>query len=885
MSRCLLVAHRGVFAARLAAVLLATAPLSALADDFEWSVPLDGFFISPGPWTRLTGTSSPPPGAGDLAIFNEAGAYTATFTNNRTTEDLRISSGDVTFRSSGTDRTYTLSDDASLIGGDLILGVADDPLSLDVGGSLRVDTGSRLDVSHGSDVDVTFQLRVGANATGDGTVVVNGAGSSLTTSASNAAVIGASGNMGLLQLVNSAAGTIGSDLNVAASGVTGSSGSVTVSSNSTLDVAGDVNMTTGTNTNQSSFLSIDTGGEMTADGSVKIGTGTSTNQLAFFSVGSGSTFTQLGAGTIDVGGAAAAGNFARLDVNGGDFVSGTGQITVHETGVLDTASGSFTANGPVVINSGGSFVIEEGAFEATAGLDNSAGGTIDHRDGMLTVSGGHFQATPDVTGAEEYTLSGAAAGDRPMLLLKSGATADVTQALNIGAGGMDGDMRIEGGAQLTHTIARLATDSGSDVDVVVTGPGSLWRAIRGFGFALFRVGGSGTAEVQVLDGAELFTGGGTLGQFAGGDGKVRVNNSTWTSTSGVDVGVSGTGLLDATQGSTVQIQGALEIGTVNNGASDGDVLVRFDSSLTATDVGVGGTTTAPGGTGRLYIEDGTARFSGEVKIWPGGEMEIGAAGVFSSQPFVAAAEIDPSPGGTFLFNRGKLQVESFLGNLSNPAGTLAPGPDFSSGPGAGATAVGGNYTQGNDARLDIEIAGTIPGAQHDIVQVSGVANIDGFLDLSLLGNFDPEVDDEFIILSATTLNGFFNNVFTGQRLRTTDDGGSFVVNYGVGSAFPANQIVLSDYLPYFSADREPDGDVDGADFLNIQRTNKSLIGAWQAQYGSGTAPIAAAASAGQQAVPEPTGCVLMLIAAFAACRDAARSRRQIGGNPRLSPSA
>lgn len=824
-------------------------PHRSHADDFEWSAPLDGFFISPGPWTRLTGTSSAPPGTGDLAIFNEAGTYTATFTNNRTTQSVRFDAGDVTFRSSGTDRTYTLTDDVILDGGDLDLGVAGDPLHLAVEDFLIVRDGSRLEIEHGSDVDVQGQLRVGVHSSGDGTVIVDGPGSSLTTAGDNSTVVGGSGSMGNFQLVNSSTGDIGGNLNIAASGVQGSSGSVSVGSNSTLDVTGDINMTTGSNTNQFALLLVDTGGKLTTAGNLNIGTGTSTNQSAFLAVsGANGIFSQEGTGTIDIGGAAAAGNVARLDINGGTFTSGTGQITVHETGVLDTAAGSFTANGPVVINNGGSFVIEEGDFEATAGLDNSNGGTIDHRNGTLTVSGGHFQATPDVIGNEEYTISGAASGDSPLLHLTSGATADITQRLNIGVGGMDGRMRIEGGATLIHTVAEMAITPGSDVEVVVTGEGSLWRAIRGFGFASFVVGGFGTAEIQVLSGGELFTGGGRLGWFTDGDGTVLVNDGTWTSTSGVDVGVSGTGFLNATQGSTVAIQGDLEIGTLNTG--DGRVFVRNDSMLTARDVGIGGMTTANGGTGQLYIEDGTTRFSGEVKIWPGGEMEIGAAGVFGSQPFVAAAEIDPSPGGTFLFNKGRLQVESFIGNLNNPEGTIAPGPDFSAGPGAGATAIAGNYTQGNDGRLDIELGGTIPGAQHDIVTVSGNANIDGFLQLTLLGNFEPDPMDEFIILNATTLNGFFNNIFSGQRLTTTDGLGSFVVNYGVGSAFPSNQIVLSDFVVDYTSDHDSDGDVDGADFLRIQRFSPSLIPTWKTEYGSGTSLLAF------QAVPEPSTLVL-----------------------------
>ena len=54
-------------------------------------------------------------------------------------------------------------------------------------------------------------------------------------------------------------------------------------------------------------------------------------------------------------------------------------------------------------------------------------------------------------------------------------------------------------------------------------------------------------------------------------------------------------------------------------------------------------------------------------------------------------------------------------------------------------------------------------------------------------------------------------------------------------------------------DLDDDGDVDGADFLAIQRTDPSLISAWQSQYGSGG--LAATAS-----VPEPSSVVLIGLA-------------------------
>ena len=59
------------------------------------------------------------------------------------------------------------------------------------------------------------------------------------------------------------------------------------------------------------------------------------------------------------------------------------------------------------------------------------------------------------------------------------------------------------------------------------------------------------------------------------------------------------------------------------------------------------------------------------------------------------------------------------------------------------------------------------------------------------------------------------------------------------------------------ADVDTDGDVDGADFLMIQRTNPALIPQWELEYGA-TTPLSAS-----QAVPEPaTGCLLALSGAI-----------------------
>ena len=67
-----------------------------------------------------------------------------------------------------------------------------------------------------------------------------------------------------------------------------------------------------------------------------------------------------------------------------------------------------------------------------------------------------------------------------------------------------------------------------------------------------------------------------------------------------------------------------------------------------------------------------------------------------------------------------------------------------------------------------------------------------------------------------------------------------------------------------TADTEPDGDVDGADFLNLQRNDPDLISPeWTNQYGTGGGSLV-----GVAAVPEPASPVMLLlgVAAFGSSR-------------------
>jgi outer membrane autotransporter protein len=164
-------------------------------------------------------------------------------------------------------------------------------------------------------------------------------------------------------------------------------------------------------------------------------------------------------------------------------------------------------------------------------------------------------------------------------------------------------------------------------------------------------------------------------------------------------------------------------------------------------------------------------------------------------------------------------------------GTLAPGAS------AGTLTVNGSYSQDGNSTLAIEIGGTSGSGVFDLLSVSGSASLAGSLSVSLLNNPSLTVGDMFTVLSAGSVTG--NLALTGPA----------------ASAFAlsatSNSLVL-EYLGggVIDVDLDNDGDVDGRDFLLIQRTDPSLIPAWQEQYGSNSLSA-------NIAIPEPNSLILL----------------------------
>jgi fibronectin-binding autotransporter adhesin len=132
---------------------------------------------------------------------------------------------------------------------------------------------------------------------------------------------------------------------------------------------------------------------------------------------------------------------------------------------------------------------------------------------------------------------------------------------------------------------------------------------------------------------------------------------------------------------------------------------------------------------------------------------------------------------------------TIAGKVSN-AGTIAPGLS------AGTLNIANDLSLTPASTLQIEIGGLTQGSQYDLLtEAGGVAlNLDGTLNVTLINSFVPTAADTFTVVDSNqTLVGAFDNVANGGRIATTDGFGSFRVNYGSGSAFPSDRVVLSDF--------------------------------------------------------------------------------------------
>ena len=181
-----------------------------------------------------------------------------------------------------------------------------------------------------------------------------------------------------------------------------------------------------------------------------------------------------------------------------------------------------------------------------------------------------------------------------------------------------GTVRSDGGS--------VGLDAGSTGTVTVTGPGSTWTNGTSSGL---NVGAFGTGTLMIANGGKVINitpNTANIGEFAGSQGTVTVTGagSTWTNTSGLNIGNRGTGTLTIADGGVVTAPSvgiavnAGSNGTLNIGAASGSPAAA-PGTLNAPSVAFGG---VGGGTGTINFNHTSTSYVFAPAISGGGTVNV-----------------------------------------------------------------------------------------------------------------------------------------------------------------------------------------------------------------------------------------------------------------------
>jgi T5SS/PEP-CTERM-associated repeat protein len=600
-----------------------------------------------------------------------------------------------------------------------------------------------------------------------------------------------------------------------------------------------------------SFLRVRDNG-VTFDGSTAAGRGASTYSVTSTTQTEANRAIIIGVGTGE---------------NSSLTVSHTGIVCCGQLSSLNTVAATLGD----VANSSGTLNMNNGTFNVTGSdftqtqliVGNNGTGTLNVKNGAdVNVSG--FNSTTSL--GHHAGSSGTVTVDGP------GSTWTTADQLWIGEHGTGTFTVQNGGSVTTSSAAGDKTIIGVFADAngfaTVAGAGSTWTQTDGL-----TVGNSGPGTLTVSNGGSLTTTGLSIGGGSGASGSVTVTGSGSTLNGGGSINVGSTGNASmAIQNGGAVTSGAALIRALNGGTAQVLLAGAGSSwSVTSGSLAIGlpepGFTTSPTS---LTINTGaTVNVTHNVNLDTASTLTLQGGTLSAAEIGLNGLQFN----GTFQWSSGTLHVGVFRKSLTNQAGTLAPGTSI------GSTIIDGNYTQQAGAKLAIDIGGTAANTQYDVVSSEGVANLNGLLQLTLINAFMPTSGQQFTIFNTVGgITGAFSNVANGQRLTTSDGGGSFIVNYGVGSAFAPTSIVLSSFLAVgLPGDYNHNNVVDSADYVlwrnTLGQTGSGLAAdgngngqvdaadfdIWRAHFGQ--TPGSGAAASENFAVPEPNPTTMLFLAA------------------------
>jgi hypothetical protein len=601
-------------------------------------------------WTGL----NIPNNTTESARFNLAGTFDVTIQSGstQTVSDLIVDAGNINFTSNGAIfATYSVDDDIFVSGGDLTLSSIGGSARVifNVADEVRIEAGSTLRIEGGSDLN-TNNVFAGRFLSGDGTLVVDGLGSTLNIS--NQVAMGTGGSTGILtyqngSVLNQVDGTI---FLVVASGV-GSTGRLNVLSGSALSTA-DIRVGSQSNSPtdaQEATLTVD---------------------------GLNSVLTMTGASALTVGDPVNPNVVSDVFVNSnGVLNTGTGLTLIQNSGeVRSSTDGVVNFNGDITVDGG---LLRNNNFPSNGSEITFTTGSV-----LMLQNGGRFSelATRTFTGMA-VNIDGA--GSR-----WDGGNGTVDGVLNVTTGGVafmdtslkvanqaNGNVAADGNGSTIRSRGVRVADGGNTGTMTFTN-----GAVGDFNDSssnTFFIAGSSTAgttgTLMVASGADVFT-----------------NNLSIAAAGGATT--TGTATLTGL-GSTLTQDNNMTL--VVGHATDGTATLNVNSASVFSTGGGTGTTTV-NATGTISIDNGAFNANGDVTV------DAGSLNVTNGGSFILAA------GKTLtLQNNGNVgMVGSF--DIDNGATLMiVGGGDFISSDtlnmGVGATGTNGTLVvDGLGSRLEVD---------------------------------------------------------------------------------------------------------------------------------------------------------------------------------------
>jgi len=194
---------------------------------------------------------------------------------------------------------------------------------------------------------------------------------------------------------------------------------------------------------------------------------------------------------------------------------------------------------------------------------------------------------------------------------------------------------------------------------------------------------------------------------------------------------------------------------VTGGTLSGTAALANAGTLTKANAG---TSTFSGG----FTNSGTVNVNAGTLDLAGGYTDAGGALVMGGGGITAPAA-------------GLTLTTGTLGGTGTLTGNVIHNGTLNVGSSPGTLTIAGDLTLGAGSTLNIELGGTTQGVNYDLLQVSGTANLNGTMNVSLFGGFTGAAGDLFDVITFASRTGDFATVNfpSGYSMSATPNAGFY----------------------------------------------------------------------------------------------------------------